>query len=108
MGSRGPASKPAEVHALFGDPSKLGAEKLHQLSKRAEVKAASAPSFLGDRARAEWRRISRELEKVGLVTLLDTATLAVYCQAYGEFVAIEQRIQELCGLVDVETLRAAG
>jgi P27 family predicted phage terminase small subunit len=108
MGSRGPASKPAEVHALFGDPSKLGAEKLHQLTKRAEVKAAPAPAFLGERARTEWRRIARELEKVGLVTLLDTAALAVYCQAYGEFVALEERIQELCGFVDAETLRVAG
>lgn len=111
MGERGPVAAPAAVHHLFNDPSKIGAHKLElqqQLTKRAAVKAPPCPAYLGDRAKAEYRRITRELEKIGLVTLLDLAALAVYCQAYGEFVAVEERIQELAGFVDVETLRVAG
>lgn len=107
MGQRGPAPAPAEVHQLFGDPSKIGADKLQPLTRPA-AKAPSLPRFLGALAAKEWKRIARQLEKVSLVTELDRAALALYCQAYGEYEAIELRIQELMGTVDIETLRAVG
>jgi P27 family predicted phage terminase small subunit len=42
----------------------------------------------------EWRRIVPELERLGLLTLVDRAALAGYCQAWGRAVAAEKVLAE--------------
>jgi P27 family predicted phage terminase small subunit len=44
------------------------------------------PSWLDDVARAEWDRVVPELERLGLLTVLDGAALASYCAAYSAMV----------------------
>ncbi|MCG8004682.1 MAG: phage terminase small subunit P27 family [Candidatus Thiodiazotropha lotti] len=61
-----------------------------------------APAFLLPEAKKEWKRISVELEKHGLVTNLDRAALAGYCQAWARWDQAEKKLKELdeSGLVE--------
>lgn len=101
MGARGPKPLPANVHLLKGNPSKLPADKLRdQLQPETEV--PKCPPHLSAEAKREWKRITVELERYGLVSQMDRSALAVYCQAYGRWVNAEKRIKALGedGLVD--------
>lgn len=101
MGNRGPKPLPANVHQLRGNPSKLSAEKLRD-EVRPEVEVPSCPAHLLPAARREWKRISSELEKLGLVSKIDRAALAVYCQAYARWAQAETKLKGLGegGLID--------
>lgn len=48
------------------------------------------PSELSKDARKEWKRITIELERLGLISNLDRAALYLYCQAWGELVLLER------------------
>jgi P27 family predicted phage terminase small subunit len=53
----------------------------------------SCPPHLDDEARKEWRRIAKELFTLGLLTKIDKAGLAGYCQAWSDWVGARQHIQ---------------
>jgi len=55
----------------------------------------SPPSHLGKIARQEWKRIFRVLYDHGLVTTLDRALLAAYCQVYARWVQAEGELEEV-------------
>ena len=46
----------------------------------------ACPACLGDEARKEWQRLSKELAELGLLTGLDRNLLAAYCQAHALWV----------------------
>lgn len=43
------------------------------------------PSFLHPYAKDEWSALKPELDRLGLVTLVDRGVLAAWCQAWAEF-----------------------
>lgn len=102
MGTRGPKPLPAKLHLINGNRSKLTPSKLldgvHPL-----VSIPDPPEHLLPEALEEWARITVELEKLGLVTEIDRAALAVYCQAYGRWVNAELKLAENNGsaMVDI-------
>ncbi|MBK7000952.1 MAG: phage terminase small subunit P27 family [Rhodoferax sp.] len=49
----------------------------------------SPPKHLGHEARKEWKRITPFLEELGLISGLDRAALALYCQAVGRLAELE-------------------
>ncbi len=51
-----------------------------------------APDFLSKEALAEWNRIAPDLHKVGLLTDLDIAAFAAYCQLYARFAEASKEI----------------
>ncbi len=61
-------------------------------------RAPRCPSFLGPVARAEWRRLAGDLVSRGLLTNLDRAAFAIYCQAW-EHVVHAQELVARHGLV---------
>jgi P27 family predicted phage terminase small subunit len=91
-GARGPRPLPANVHLLRGNPSKKPlADLIDQLQP--EVEIPGCPSHLLPEARKEWRRITPELERYGLVSKLDRSSLALYCQAYARWAWAERQLQ---------------
>jgi P27 family predicted phage terminase small subunit len=52
------------------------------------------PPHLGDEARAEWFRLVETLHGMGVITVVDRAVLAAYCQAYGRWVEAEEKLRE--------------
>lgn len=96
MGQRGPQPLPANVHRLRGNPSKMTAAELRALDAvQPEVEIPGMPPHLKGEARKEWIRVSVELERLGLVTRIDRAALALYCGAWGRLVQAERKLHEL-------------
>lgn len=58
-------------------------------------KMPSCPRHLDKEARKEWRRTGKVLMSLGLLSDLDRAVLAGYCQSWSEYVAATLKIQEL-------------
>ena len=52
------------------------------------------PKHLAPVARTEWRRVARALHAMGVLTPIDRAALAAYCQSYAKWVEAEQRLKE--------------
>lgn len=101
MGQRGPKPLPNNVHLLRGNPSKKTASQLID-GVSPVVEIPSAPKHLKGEALKEWKRISVELETLGLVSKIDRAALAMYCTAWGRHVYAEEKMRELgdLGMVD--------
>jgi P27 family predicted phage terminase small subunit len=68
----------------------------------------SCPAWLTLQAKREWRRIAKELEILGLLTRVDRAALAAYCQCYGRWWQAEKVIQERGFVTEVFRLDAEG
>ena len=58
-------------------------------------KCPEPPTYLSKYAISEWQRTAPELHRLGLLTILDEASFAAYCSAYGLWrMAEEQLAQE--------------
>jgi phage terminase small subunit len=97
MGQRGPKPLPGNVHQLRGNASKKPiATLLDEL--KPEVEIPGCPRHLLPEARKEWKRVAAELERYGLVSKLDRADLALYCQAWAWWVYHEEQLQRAMAL----------
>ncbi len=95
MAPRGPAPTPKVIQLAKGNP---GQRKLNDEEPEPEVEAPPCPDFLSDYAREEWESIVPILLRNGLLTVLDGAALAAYCQAYGRWREAEKQLA-LYGMV---------
>lgn len=82
MGKRGP--KPTPTKTLKARGSWRG--EINKSEPEPEFQIPSAPKWLNSTAKAEWLRIVPELARNGMLSLLDRTTLALYCQAYADYV----------------------
>lgn len=85
---------PANVHLLRDNASKKPLSQLLD-GVHPEVEIPKCPQHLQSEARKEWRRVSVELEVLGLVSQIDRAALAAYCAAWSEVVYCEKKVAEL-------------
>ena len=101
MGTRGPRPTPANMHLIRGNPSKKPLNELFD-EFRPEVEIPEPPPHLLPAALDEWARLAPELERYGLISKLDRAALAVYCQSYARWKHAEEKLRELgdAGLVE--------
>ena len=90
----GPPPKPTALKLLAGNP---GHRPLN-LSEPKPTGIPTCPRHLDKEAKAEWKRISAELIKLGLLTSIDRAALSGYCCAYSRWVTAEAQIAQF-GLV---------
>ena len=82
MAQRGRKPKPTAVKVLEGNPGK---RSLNTAEPKPEKKAPRCPSWLEDEAKKEWKRMSKQLEQLGILTEIDMAAFAGYCQAYARW-----------------------
>jgi P27 family predicted phage terminase small subunit len=88
---RGRKPKPTRLKLIEGNPGKRAT---NQHEPRPEPKVPTCPAHLCPAAKAEWKRLARELFVLGIVTDLDRAALAAYCQAYGRWAEAERKLKE--------------
>ena len=85
MGTRGPAPKPTVVKMLQGNPGKRALPKGEP--KPDAGRLPSAPRWLSDEAKREWKRLAPRLWRVGLLTEVDGTALGLLCEAFAQYVA---------------------
>lgn len=67
-----------------------------------------APAHLSPEAREEWERVAVELCDLGVLSRIDRAALAAYCQAYGRWVAAEGGLRREDGGMDLVSVTSNG
>lgn len=93
MGQRGPKPLPANVLALRGSQKYLHKREGESAAIQPEVAIPGCPPHLLKEARKEWRRITPELEMLGIVSRIDRTALALYCQEYAWWVWHDTALQ---------------
>lgn len=57
------------------------------------MKRPKCPAWLDKAAKSRWRALVPELERLGLLTIIDGDALAAYCQAWAEFEIATRTLQ---------------
>ena len=89
MAQRGRKPKPTAIKELEGNPGK---RKLNKTEPKPGKKAPKCPTWLDSEAKKEWRRTVKQLEQLGILTEVDMAAFAGYCQAYARWKEAEEFI----------------
>jgi len=84
--------KPTQLKKLEGNPGK---RPLNQFEPQPEMEKPSCPAFLSYEAQVEWKRIVPKLMALGLISRIDRAALAAYCQAYGRWAKAEKALKAI-------------
>lgn len=93
---RGRKPKPTQTKKLHGNPGKRALPRDEPAPRvEAPIGERPAPAHLGEDAAKEWRRLSTELGRLNLVTVVDNGMLEAYCVAYGRWVEAEGKVKEL-------------
>lgn len=90
MGRRGPTPTPTKILKLRGSYAAN-----HRAGEpEPQPERSRWPIWLSRDAKLIWTDITKRLTTVGLMTVLDRNTLAIYCQLYARWKLCEKRIQE--------------
>jgi P27 family predicted phage terminase small subunit len=87
LAPRGRKPKPTQLKELQGNPGKRALPKEEPRPKPGEP---TRPEWLLPEAKREWTRVVAELKRLKMLTLVDRAALAGYCQAYARAVQAEK------------------
>ena len=87
----GPRPTPTVLKLVKGEKKK---SRINKNEPKPELKVPVCPHWLSGRAKHEWRRMVKELEPLGLLTKIDRAALAGYCDAYGRWADASQMLQK--------------
>ena len=90
MGRRGPKPTPTAALRLVGSRKVEGRRDEPQ----PELGSPSPPSWLSREALAEWNRVVPELNRVGVLALVDRAILVGYCESWSLYHAATKAVRE--------------
>jgi len=79
--------KPTALKILEGNPGK---RPLNLNEPKPKPITPNCPRWLLPEAKKEWKRVVPELERLGLLTCVDGAALAGYCQSWARYVEAEK------------------
>ena len=82
MATRGRKPTPTAIKELEGNP---GRRPLNRNEPVPVYRAPPCPKTLGPEAKREWRRLAKTLESMLVLTELDMAVFATYCDAYEQW-----------------------
>ena len=88
---RGRKPKPSHLKLLEGNP---GRRPINPNEPRPAREIPTCPAHLCPSAKAEWKRLAQQLYVLGILSTLDRAVLAGYCQSYGRWVEAERKLKE--------------
>lgn len=92
---RGRKPRPTHLKLVTGNPGK---RPLNKAEPKPATGLPQPPAELSDDARNEWRRVATRLHALGLLTGVDRAALAAYCQAFGRWRQAERALAEMAKL----------
>ena len=87
----GPPPKPTSLRLLNGNPGK---RPINNNEPTPPVEMPRCPAHLNDVAKKEWRRISKDLLRLNLLSKIDGTALAIYCEAYSRWVEACDQIRQ--------------
>jgi P27 family predicted phage terminase small subunit len=90
MARPGTKPKPTKLKVLEGTRK----DRVNQSEPSPPKVAPECPKWLLDEAKAEWNRMAPILEQMGLLTSIDKAAFAGYCQAYAKWRGAEEFLKE--------------
>jgi P27 family predicted phage terminase small subunit len=88
---RGRRPKPTAIRRRDGNPGKRAWNHDEPIPPEG---MPSCPEHLSIVAAEEWHRVAQALYDMGVLTTIDRAALAAYCQAYGRWGEAEERMRE--------------
>ena len=95
MGKRGPPKTPTALKKLKGT---YRADRDSDIGPQLDG-GAECPDCLSAEAHAEWERLAPGLEACGLLTVLDRAVFAGYCQAWADCKRLTEQLNEMASWV---------
>jgi P27 family predicted phage terminase small subunit len=90
-GKRGRPKEPTSLKVLMGNP---GNRPINHDEPKPKPLMPYKPKFLKGEALKEWKRISTKLYDLGLLTEIDSAALAAYCQCYKRWMETEEFLEK--------------
>lgn len=81
--------KPTHLKLIMGNPGK---RPINTREPKPKIGIPALPDHLSAAAKVEWRRISKQLAEIGLLSEIDRAALAAYCQSWGRWVDAEHEL----------------
>ena len=91
-GRSGRRPMPTKLKLLAGNPGK---RRLDEHEPEPASRLPEPPDHLSDEAKREWSRVGELLLDLGLVSELDRAALALYCQARARWVEAEEARRQI-------------
>lgn len=88
---RGRKPTPTHLKLLHGNP---GRRPINGDEPKPASDLPTCPAHLNASAKAEWKRLARDLNRIGLLTMVDRGALAAYCQSWGRWVEAERKLKE--------------
>jgi P27 family predicted phage terminase small subunit len=90
--------KPSHIKKLEGNP---GGRKLNDKEPTPTPELLPCPPHITGDAKAEWERISPKLYRLGLLSEIDGAALAGYCQSYAIWADATRNMEKLGYIVEI-------
>jgi P27 family predicted phage terminase small subunit len=97
MAKPGPKPTPTKLKIIRGNPGK---RKINDAEPVTNMLLAEPPEHLSGEALKEWHRVAGELNSMGVITGIDAAVLAAYCQSYGRWVEAERVLTKMKNSAD--------
>ena len=91
MSPRGRKPLPTALRRANGNPGKRG---YNPAEPKPPEGLPDCPPHLGEEAREEWHRLAKVLHGMGVLTVVDRAALAAYCQSWARWVEAEERLRD--------------
>lgn len=79
----GPKPAPTALKKLAGNPGKRA---LNEREPKPTTGAPACPDWMPAEGRAQWERVVPELDRLKMLTTVDSAVLEAFCAVYAEFV----------------------
>jgi P27 family predicted phage terminase small subunit len=89
---RGRRPQPTAIRRANGN---LGKRAFNSAEPQPPEGLPDCPPHLSEIARDEWERLAETLHRMGVLTTIDRAALAAYCQAYGRWVEAEEQMKRM-------------
>jgi len=89
--TRGAPKTPTALKILRGNP---GHQKLNTKEPKPQIDLAKPPSELSLAAKRIWRDYGKQLVDLGLMTRIDEATFAAFCQTYARWLEVNTYLRD--------------